>query len=338
MFNHPMLQPSQQIEAIQFINAKEGFLGGNDFILRTTDGGQHWQKQRLPGYLQVNQFDFINTQVGWAVETDMSGASPMRTFLFQTTDAGVHWHRKSVIQGAVHFVNRDLGFAGASYTENGGLSWHMLHSPKYGTVSYASLSTGFALVTNAHGYDIEKTVDGGKHWRSTLHVRWMYQAGGFVSVESPSNVWVRVDGGYGMNQHSYTLYHTLDGGRHWSTVIQQSTAGAGNAPGVVSTDSPNRPGPGTIPGELDIVNGTLAFMAGDCPPSGQYGMVTVGGSRDGTTWQNQSVQLPGYQGVVSFLNGERGWLAVSAEGPGKLPPALYETKNGGKTWTKQTVF
>lgn len=82
--------------AVSVIDASHWFVVTDSGLLRTTDGGRHWQA--LSGALSPNEHildvEFQTADTGWA-EIVVSTTHPTLA-LYRTTDAGAHWTRLSV--------------------------------------------------------------------------------------------------------------------------------------------------------------------------------------------------------------------------------------------------
>jgi len=327
--------PSEQHEevfSIQFLNARVGFAGGNGFISRTSDGGRSWSKQ-YEGKERIGSLFFLNSKLGWAIGTSETGQEP-RTVL-HTEDGGRHWAPIAQVDigTTIRFVNRKVGFSGGWMTANGGKTWGRLHVPDQvvGEPFFYDRMHGWAVTSDASRFRISFTTTGGEQWKTVLEKNIEGPLGGAVIRSTgQKNAWVLLIGGSGMSQTSYTLMHTPDGGRSWTTPVVQSTAGGGPAPGYATGEAVDRPGPNIKPGMLLALNGTTAFLTGECSPCGDAGEITIGWTHDGgKSWTNQAPKLPGQQAAVSFVDAKRGWLATRTYGK---PSVLYATDNSGQSW------
>lgn len=156
---------------IHFFDAQNGVAvgliegGGQDIILRTTNGGLNWS-YAYQGYgnggalFTLHDLFFINSTVGWAVGRNGN--------IYKTVNAGASW----VLQPSgtsselysVWFVNANLGFAAGSNvllkTVNGGASWSPTSLNGAEKVVFADASTGYA----GSGNTLFKTTNGGQSW------------------------------------------------------------------------------------------------------------------------------------------------------------------------------
>lgn len=83
---------------IYFVNEREGWLGGEQSLLYTRDGGRSWSEVPRPQTdANVVSVFFLNSQEGWII----GGYSFMQagdTGVFRTTDAGKNWRQLSKLE------------------------------------------------------------------------------------------------------------------------------------------------------------------------------------------------------------------------------------------------
>jgi photosystem II stability/assembly factor-like uncharacterized protein len=340
------------LDAVDFVDAQHGWVAGAG-ILATRDGGLTWTAQPSPA-ASISALDFVNAQDGWALGT----TAAQTAVLLRTTDGGRHWaiaHEPAglafqLVLLRVRFVSPTRGVgvaapdvqAGGGWivtTSDGGETWHPVVTPGDVTSACATPSRGGPgkltdlWAVALQGDTVWRTTDGGHTWAAALTAGPAYQYGGQIACISPSNVWVTLDGGYGMSQHSYALYHTADAGAHWRVVVAQLTAGAGPAPGTAL----DIPGPGIYTEVMDALDGTTAFLASGCPACGA-GTTAVGRATDGgRTWHNYP-PIPGIgydvRLAISFPTASRGWLVSTTSGARQVG-LIVATADGGRTWTRQ---
>ncbi|MCW3092928.1 MAG: hypothetical protein JWP81_3997 [Ferruginibacter sp.] len=169
---------------VQFIGKYGWAVGAMGTILRSEDGGQHWQPVLLNTDADLYRVKFVNENEGWAAggrirmgETNESMRHDERGgvgYIYHTKDGGKTWDCQFAERGrhlfALDFVNENVG--------------------------YASGERGFLV----------KTVDGGKHWKilpTTGTLNWLY---GMAFKDEHNGFAV------GLNE---TLIKTTDGGKSW---------------------------------------------------------------------------------------------------------------------------
>ncbi|MCK9425475.1 MAG: YCF48-related protein [Ignavibacteriaceae bacterium] len=150
---------------IFFTDSLNGYLGGysyssiDDYILKTTDGGQNWTKNSIVG--NPTSIFFINSDTGFC-------STSYKHFIYRTTDRGVNWeviYSDSLPISDIYFQNDSTGWA------VGGELW----------------SEGLIL----------KTTDFGNHWeRRTLPImnglkaiKMLNDSIGYIVGGHPSKIW-----------------------------------------------------------------------------------------------------------------------------------------------------
>jgi photosystem II stability/assembly factor-like uncharacterized protein len=182
--------------------------GANGTILRTDDGGQHWQRLSIPGTsdLDFRDIDAASATTAWALSIGPGEASR----IYRTTDAGAHWDQQ--------FIN---------------------HDPKVflDAMAFWDAMRGVAVSDSVDGrFVILITRDGGTTWTRVppeslppaLANEGAFAASGTnVAVLPPNDVWI----GTGAAQKSRVL-HSTDGGSTWT--IAETPLASGASSGIFS--------------------------------------------------------------------------------------------------------
>ncbi|MBW7461765.1 hypothetical protein K0U00_47710, partial [Paenibacillus sepulcri] len=153
--------------------------------------------------------------------------------LFKTTDGGTtltQVHTGAYAFDRVQFLSEDVGYGFSRTltfkTANGGQTWEKVTTPpntRY--VHFINQNEGWVVtLVPGTGYEIKRTVNGGKTWANMLSVKSATVVGGQIYGTEESNVWVVLYGDSGMSQTSYSLFHTSDAGAHWKQLVSNSTA------------------------------------------------------------------------------------------------------------------
>ena len=347
--------PGTALDAVDFVDAQHGWAAGQE-ILSTADSGQHWRRQYRSATL-IAGLDFLTRADGWAWG---------HALLLRTTDGGQHWRRlpdpaPAALYG-IQFLSPSQGIAvtnppvaygrglapssGVSVTSDGGVTWRPVRTPSAVTAAcFVSARVGWALAPAAGA--VLRTSDGGRNWQRGFTSQPLWS--GAVGCSGQRNVWLLAVGGVGMNQASYTLYRSADGGVRWHAVAAVASAGGGPAPGKPVHVPAGPPGFGI---RLDAVDATTAYVLGGCPICGRpelsaIGSTVIGGTVDGgtvdggNTWRTYPpIAGIGYDGLsaVSFATARRGWLILSlpaSEGAGGREGIVLATGDGGRTWREQ---
>lgn len=204
------------VTALRLIDGKSGWIGGKGWIARTDAGtsgsaGAAWDVQ-YQGQGTVQQIFALNGQQAWAVVAD-SGT------LLATQDGGQRWESTGTVPkqgqaGFLHFVSSKEGFSGNQYTKDGGQTWSALPVPDHtvGEPYYHDQQNGWAVTQSKEGsFRILHTMNGGQKWTTVLSRTTEAPLNGVIirSVER-GNAWIELVGDTGMNQTSYSLWHTAD--------------------------------------------------------------------------------------------------------------------------------
>jgi photosystem II stability/assembly factor-like uncharacterized protein len=109
--------------SVHFIDSQQGFIGGDDGLFKTNDGGESWYRVRaVPD--SIREIFFLDQHTGW-----YAGKAGK---IYYTTDSGDTWRLYSAINGysisSIYFHSQMTGYAGASggalfKTTDGGITW-----------------------------------------------------------------------------------------------------------------------------------------------------------------------------------------------------------------------
>lgn len=323
--------PMDKVTAVRVASPNSGWVGGNGWIAKTANGGKEW-KMQYTGIGTIHQIFALDEQHAWAsIEEDMS--------LLSTADGGLTWKKSSSVPnlGFLHFVTTNEGYSANKQTIDGGKTWTKLHVPEsiVGDAYFHDKDHGWAVTQTKVAFQIERTVDSGKTWKTVLTRKTESEVNAIIRSAGTNDAWVELIGDSGMTQTSYSVFHTNDGGSHWQTVIANSTAGGGPAPGFPSnyTDGPNNQG--NSPGPLYVVDPKTAFMGGQCMACDKPN--SVGWTHDGgKTWVNGKQTFEGFSAeFLAMADEKQGWLITTDT---IKPSVLYTTSDGGLKWNKVYTF
>jgi len=259
----------------------------------TTSSSGSAQKPTVP-LTWIRMLDRMN---GWAL---------IKTQILKTADGGVHWKDVTPSSSPLTSTSQAAGtFMNTQY------AWVASSQEDRNTVT------------------IQRTTDGGQNWQATT-----------ISVPSPSvfdpphfinthEGWLEIitNGGPGAGQESADIWHSTDGGLHWSR--------------IASTDQPNkyftREGFKSGISFKDTLNGwaTLGSDTGRPLNPGLY--VTHDG---GKSWMREAFPVP--QNIDSIgttppvLFGNTGILPTYITQAGQQKLLLYVTHDRGETWNPTT--
>jgi photosystem II stability/assembly factor-like uncharacterized protein len=206
-----------------------------DTLLRTTDGGQHWNRTTL--HQPLGQVDMLTPSSAWAIQRLATADGGQFGRLVHTSDAGATWQANgNAATDAVCFADRLHGYAAGTRlraTTDGGRTWVLRAKlPDEGLPMalgcsgsalwlFVNLDGGAGGHVNYAGY---RSTDGGRHLTQVLGNRFYPgtpagiasagdEPGPFVAVSSTAAVEV----GTSPAAETSSVTTTSDGGRHWTT-------------------------------------------------------------------------------------------------------------------------
>ena len=216
---------------VEFLDANTGFVSGyevdnistnfgfTEFVMKTTDGGEHWTRIEVPTDLENREvkLQFVNRDVGFARVT----RSQYGDDLFVTTNGGKSWTKNSLDSlrdiHAAYFVDEKIGFMyGRDFnytmklfrTDDQGQSWDRIAIPVFSGQD-ENVITDIKFSDQEHGYavgsggNILLTQDGGKTWSTQNQGYPFFYTCDFTDDEN----------GYASSGKGF--FKTTDGGNSW---------------------------------------------------------------------------------------------------------------------------
>ena len=312
-----------RVQAVDFVDERTGWLGGDGAILATVDGGETWRRQ-YAGDQRIHRFSFLDRRIGWAL-----GAGE----LLRTVDGGTTWTPLGAREEPLVMVDfldarRGWGIVERSQvgspalrrlarTSDGGSTWRVT-AIEAQSVCFDDARAGWL----GAGRQVWRTEDGGERWSAVFEppvaegVRWWAT----VACAGGASAYAQFAAGVAaLGNSPYVTYHTADAGRSFTPVFAQghmaslyptvrAASGAGSYPALIAMTAPDR-----------------ATFVGGSP--GPIGVVTVAGAAIATR-----TQLSGGGGGLlgaDFVDERTGWVAMV--GPTHEPVVLM-TRDGGVTW------
>jgi photosystem II stability/assembly factor-like uncharacterized protein len=301
---------TDHLDEVFFLDSLNGWvLGDSCFVLRTTNGGQIWQRDTLDPNFSYRSIWFHDTCLGWVVGgRDSSGHSINE--LFATTDGGIHWQAiyrdtmESMSFSDLEFVTPLKGWLVGSqlysngggigylfFTSDGGASWSLKDSSHaiYWGVSFADSLNGYLAagnpgITESCGF-MKKTTDGGGSWQGVSSGFTMYSG---VLCLDRNHVW-------------FSWYWNIFSDRRWGV-----TCGSGGLSGLGYRNPPFV--------AVDTLKGWILFPD------------TLFTTRDGgATWSRQIPPGP-YKCDFCFVDSLNGWIV------GYNGLILHTTDGGSGVW------
>jgi photosystem II stability/assembly factor-like uncharacterized protein len=255
-------EPRDAVVDIDFLDVQTGFAlepipdvaggsrsGGVDFLLTTSDGGQHWQAPYRTPY-RFTHTAFVSAMNGWAVGYKQVEDDPGT--LFHTDDGGQTWTEALSPANSVCFGVERAGWAAnqteVKHTIDGGSTWTTsFTNPVQNegdkvwepTLRCAGQEVAWVLYADgvaagSQAYAVFRTVDGGANWQTVMqspigpslsvHVG-VGQSAGTLTVLDAANAWVVSTCGPCGENGTSSLEMTHDGGTSWESPVQLSGAG-----------------------------------------------------------------------------------------------------------------
>ncbi len=167
----------EPLTSIRMLDRSNGWALTDNKILKTTDGGVHWQNvtSAQTPLTRGSKATFLNSRYAWVASASGDG----NVIVQRTTDGGAHWQNtqiadssNAVLTDMPHFLNINEGW--------------LSFSTMYG------MSSGILA-------DIYHTTDGGQHWNKMTSyaqiARGLYVSGRStgISLKDANNIWYTED-------------------------------------------------------------------------------------------------------------------------------------------------
>ncbi|MGH2555939.1 MAG: hypothetical protein ACRDHO_09530 [Actinomycetota bacterium] len=305
------------VTGVTFVDALHGWAVSPGGLLRTVDGGAHWEQTDASG-VGFDEVQFQDDRVGWGIWLDFGPDSQPSGTVVRTDDGGMTWV--------------DQGFQADSIC--------------YGTDGRTA--SFWAVQELPAGISIRRTTNGGQSWAVGPLVE--FPGAGFFPwrptvrcAPNGNEVFVQVRGGSAALGHlPYVAYQATDdgqGGLGVQFVMQEGgTHPLGPDHSAYSSEDP-------YPGPFTVVGPGSAYFLNWCPACGGS-LPTVSVTVTGGQPAVLTDRFPLFAGDlraeplgVAFLPGSstHGWALLELSG-GKGPQqTIYETTDGGRTWTEGPV-
>jgi len=343
---YPLLPPV----SLRIISTSTGWAAGSgtNRILRTADGGSHWDDAGPRGAQPGNWTTFfLDANNAWVASSLQPGSDTpdFRVRVYRTTDGGKSWHNAGVL-AAEQGWPASMSFVDASH-------------------GWLVLNLGFAA--GSQGVAFYGTVDGGATWTKLSEADTSGSAGhlplgcskGVPVFLNASTGWLPGACGAGGGPFFYV---TRDGGRTWHSVTLGSPAGWGatcvcEMTSLRFSDARNgvfvltSSGSAGVPESVvySTSDGGGSWRPGPSLPAQAYDVFFIDKSHgwtvnlkannsllstsDGGQHWSTVGPIPSTQVVAGFqfVTVEIGWALASEPGG----EAIVKTENGGQTWTTQ---
>lgn len=331
---HRSLPPTVVLAAIHMLDETHGWALTSHSILKTSDGGKHWQDVTPKGQtLSVNtKGEFLTTQNAWVawLSTESGPGQKQSITIVRTSNGGASWQTATisnpigVLLDSPRFINMQQGWLVTGQAEgmmhvtintyqttDGGQTWTNISgsvstTEALGSFSFLNAQIGWiGLLSVAGGSHpvLEKTVNGGRSWQYQ-RLTSIAGAAAVGDVRTDAPVMIGVNGllvAHGeMGGSSISIFTTHDSGATWTQGVIDSF----DSSDVYTVDTKH------VWAE-DMKSNTLHLSSGG-----------------GKTWSH-TIQTPQHFGPLSFVDTKFGW-AIDDVGQ------LYQTMDGGMNW--QSIY
>jgi photosystem II stability/assembly factor-like uncharacterized protein len=316
--------------AVAFIDALRGWIGTEDGILGTKDGGATWDKQ-LTGASILKMWSYDDTRA-WALDT--------KNALYRTRD-GSHWTpvvpQPNPPIAEVDVFSPDLLFAiglspaplpapslrtgNVMRSEDGGATWQTIGTHTMWSLCFDTPTYGIG----AEAKQVFRTGDGGRTWFvvATLPINddgpYWYPT---VACPNGTNIRLQVTEPNAAAGHAaYLVYRTTDAARTWALEFREGYT-------LGTTTPPTTPALGTFPSMFGAFAGGRTWFITCAPALDTQEFLMLGPT--GETLARGPVPIPGCARSGQVID-QAHVIAISG-GTG----AVLITDNAGASW--RTVY
>lgn len=325
------------LTAVRFVDATRGWLGVEDGILGTTDGGSTWARQLRSAW--VDRIWALDAQHLWARAADGT--------IYRTGD-GARWDAVAATVPPIaelQFITPLVGWAIAVppppspvgrptpipgtllSSTDGGITWRPVTTRSIRSVCFTDDRNGWG----ADGKQILRTSDGGQSW--ALVADFVITDDGpwypTVACADRTSAWVQITEPYAALSHvPYLVYRTSDAGRSWTLAYREPYTLSDTTPAGVAAL-------GSYPSEFGVLRGGEAWFLTCTPPADRQRFLLHDPA--GRVVREEAVPATACAQSASFLDAQRGWIVRREyELVGtqlRTTTRLMATSDGALTWS-----
>jgi photosystem II stability/assembly factor-like uncharacterized protein len=343
-------------QVFDFVSRTNGWVaiedGAGRALLRTTDGGEHWERLALARG-STDQIKFVDANTGWLLGSidDPAGCLGVNCSraVLRTTDGGRTW--------AQSFVSGEFGLGGLSVLDathawvlqatpacrtsfdgcpirlwgtSDGTTWSQLSviDSAMTSLDFVDTNTGWMALRTSAEASVLVTHDGGRTWARQFHASGQFPLLQISFVNTRDGWALGSDLAYCAMGGcvGYTLYGTTDGGTNWTTLQRPEIPWWGPTPPLASAAG--------FLGAPQFTSSASGWIRIDTSAGGGAGGVLVT-SDGGRTWRRSNGDSGTWSvGAIAPVDARFAVAAVHAYEGSSIANFLARTVDGALTWRR----
>ena len=194
------------LSKVEVVDSTVYIIGQPGLIIKSTDLGNHFEKQNTNSTSTLTDIEFINESTGFVCGNQI---------FLKTTNGGINWQNINTGLADYYFnlsfINENTGWIGSRYgkymkTTNGGENWQIMNFINDEFISEIYFIDEYTGWVGTGGIDIFKTTNGGMNWSLQFNI---------PSVSMITKIkFLTPDIGAAVSAGS--VYMTKNGGTNWS--------------------------------------------------------------------------------------------------------------------------
>lgn len=332
------LPAGPQPSSVSFADATHGWVGVEDGILGTDNGGATWSRQLTAG--RITKIWLYDATRAWALSADNT--------VYRTRDGG-HWTAIpptnppiaeidpfspdlvwaiGVTPSSGPFPAQQIG--NVLLSDDGGLIWRPVGIHTMWSVCFYSRVDGFG----AEGKQIFRTTDAGRSWTPiallAINDDGPYWYPTLTCPRSGTDFRVQVtEPNAALGHAPYLVYRTNDASRSWLLEFREGYA-------LGTTTPPNTPGLGSTPSLIGVLPGGRTWFL-TCTPAADSQEFRVVDATGALVTKEPAPFVACAHGA-SFADDQHGWAIATAyqlDGARLLTQGIVmRTTDGARTWSR----
>jgi photosystem II stability/assembly factor-like uncharacterized protein len=323
--------------SIWFVNEMKGFAGGDQYLLKTTDGGFNWYE--ITSIYEPYALYFLDSNIGFVGGINV---------LYKTIDGGLNWDTiflpgyisffkpteikafdnsiLMVVGNGYDYLGNDLNLYLKSF--NGGDTWSSYNFSYYVSDIYFKTNTDGWVCSDK----IYKTTTSGNNWEPSNHSGYRFE---FFDNDS----WAI--SGWNLIIHSNDFWITADqqinsvfSGFLWSGAAKDTNTifACGSNKTIIGSVNGGKTWSKYFEATDQTYLNAVTFNNDDIWAVGNDGVV-LHSTNYGNIWEEESINASGLRDI-EFINDSLGYIVGTIWGLA----CIYTTQDGGKSWELQQTF